>query len=139
MQPEISVVIPTYNRLARLRQVLDALTYQTFPADAFEVVVVSDGASDGTNEFLTSLTMPCALKTIVQDNQGVAAARNRGLAEAEAHRPFDLARGPLLRATLLRTADDDAVVLFTVHHVVSDDLTDQMVIVGSDRIAIYLP
>ncbi|HEX2076721.1 MAG TPA: amino acid adenylation domain-containing protein [Longimicrobium sp.] len=42
------------------------------------------------------------------------------LAEAEALRPFDLARGPLLRSTLLRLADDDHVLLFTMHHVVSD-------------------
>jgi amino acid adenylation domain-containing protein len=42
------------------------------------------------------------------------------LAQAEARRPFDLARGPLLRTTLLRLADEDAAVLFTLHHVVSD-------------------
>ncbi|HEV2149654.1 MAG TPA: amino acid adenylation domain-containing protein, partial [Longimicrobiaceae bacterium] len=42
------------------------------------------------------------------------------LAEAEALRPFDLSRGPLLRSTLLRLADDDHVLLFTMHHVVSD-------------------
>jgi acyl carrier protein len=44
----------------------------------------------------------------------------RRLAGVEALRPFDLARGPLLRCTLLRLAADDWVVLFTMHHVVSD-------------------
>ncbi|HEX7242889.1 MAG TPA: condensation domain-containing protein, partial [Longimicrobiaceae bacterium] len=39
---------------------------------------------------------------------------------AEASRPFDLARGPLLRARLLRTGADEAVALFTLHHIVSD-------------------
>ncbi|MEW5928458.1 MAG: amino acid adenylation domain-containing protein [Gemmatimonadota bacterium] len=42
------------------------------------------------------------------------------LAREEALRPFDLARGPLLRSTLLRLAGDDHVLLFTLHHVVSD-------------------
>ncbi len=42
------------------------------------------------------------------------------LTEREAGLPFDLARGPLLRATLLRVAEDDHAVLFTLHHVVSD-------------------
>ncbi|HEX7241008.1 MAG TPA: amino acid adenylation domain-containing protein, partial [Longimicrobiaceae bacterium] len=42
------------------------------------------------------------------------------LAEEEALRPFDLARGPLLRATLLRLGEDDHAALFTLHHVVSD-------------------
>jgi amino acid adenylation domain-containing protein len=47
-----------------------------------------------------------------------AEARRR--AWAEAVRPFDLARGPLLRALLLRLADDEAILHFTVHHVVTD-------------------
>ena len=44
----------------------------------------------------------------------------RALAADEAMRPFDLARGPLLRATLVRLADDEHALLFTLHHVVSD-------------------
>jgi amino acid adenylation domain-containing protein len=35
-------------------------------------------------------------------------------------RPFDLARGPLFRAALVRVADDDHALLWTVHHAVSD-------------------
>ncbi|MET0396749.1 MAG: amino acid adenylation domain-containing protein, partial [Longimicrobiaceae bacterium] len=42
------------------------------------------------------------------------------LAEEEALRPFDLARGPLLRGTLLRLDRDFHVLLFTLHHIVSD-------------------
>ncbi|MCP4663891.1 MAG: non-ribosomal peptide synthetase, partial [bacterium] len=44
----------------------------------------------------------------------------RRLAAAEARQPFDLARGPLLRAALLRLSGDDHVALFTMHHIVSD-------------------
>ena len=42
------------------------------------------------------------------------------LATAEALRPFDLERGPLLRCTLLRLSEDDAVLCLTMHHIVSD-------------------
>ncbi len=42
------------------------------------------------------------------------------LAEAEAARPFDLELGPLVRATLLRLDQTDHVLLFTLHHIVSD-------------------
>ncbi|MFN2323935.1 MAG: condensation domain-containing protein, partial [Trueperaceae bacterium] len=42
------------------------------------------------------------------------------LAEEEARTPFDLRRGPLLRAKVLRIASDEHVVLFTMHHIVSD-------------------
>ena len=43
------------------------------------------------------------------------------LAKAEAEqRPFDLATGPLLRVQLLRLGEEDHVVLFTMHHIISD-------------------
>ena len=44
----------------------------------------------------------------------------RRLSHEEAHEPFDLAHGPILRVKLLRLGDDDHVVLFTTHHIVSD-------------------
>ena len=50
------------------------------------------------------------------------------LAGAEAMRPFDLERGPLLRSTLLRLAEDDHVLLFTLHHVVSDGWSMQVLV-----------
>src|SRR5215213_4226069 len=42
------------------------------------------------------------------------------LATDEAQRPFDLARGPLLRTRLLRLSAEDHVLLLTMHHIVSD-------------------
>ncbi|MEW5929506.1 MAG: amino acid adenylation domain-containing protein [Gemmatimonadota bacterium] len=50
----------------------------------------------------------------------------RGLAGEESLRPFDLARGPLLRATLLRLGDTEHVLCFTMHHVVSDGWSMQV-------------
>ncbi|MGZ3459363.1 MAG: condensation domain-containing protein, partial [Archangium sp.] len=50
-------------------------------------------------------------------------AEARRLAEEEAGRPFDLARGSLLRATLLRLDDTEHVLLLTLHHIVSDGLS----------------
>ncbi|HEX9936442.1 MAG TPA: condensation domain-containing protein, partial [Longimicrobium sp.] len=45
----------------------------------------------------------------------------RRLAREDAERPFDLEHGPLLRATLLRLADEEHVLLLAMHHIVSDD------------------
>ncbi|HKV06573.1 MAG TPA: amino acid adenylation domain-containing protein, partial [Thermoanaerobaculia bacterium] len=45
----------------------------------------------------------------------------RDLAGSEAARPFDLARGPLVRARLLRLDEEEALVVLTVHHIVADD------------------
>ncbi len=52
-----------------------------------------------------------------------AEAEARRRAGAEATRPFDLARGPLFRAGLLRLGPDDHVLLVTAHHIVSDGLS----------------
>jgi GT2 family glycosyltransferase len=79
---EISVILPTYNRLPSLKRVLDGLDHQTVPSHQFEVLIVSDGSSDGTHEFLQGLEKPYSLTYIHQPNQGVAAARNNGVAYA---------------------------------------------------------
>src|SRR5262245_28697750 len=42
------------------------------------------------------------------------------LAKADAQRGFDLERGPLLRATLLRLAPTEHIALFALHHIISD-------------------
>lgn len=75
----VSVVIPTYNRLARLHRVLEALAVQRFPPEALEVVAVSDGSTDGTDEYLRSTSVPLPVVVATQPNAGPAAARNRGV------------------------------------------------------------
>ncbi|HEX7240099.1 MAG TPA: amino acid adenylation domain-containing protein, partial [Longimicrobiaceae bacterium] len=61
----------------------------------------------------------------------LAGAREREaerLAEEDAMRPFDLARGPLLRGTLLRLDVEDHVLCFNLHHVVSDGWSMQVLV-----------
>ncbi|HEU4325429.1 MAG TPA: exopolysaccharide biosynthesis glycosyltransferase EpsD [Roseiflexaceae bacterium] len=78
----LSVIIPTYNRLDRLRRVLAALEHQTVEPECFEVVVVVDGSTDGTDTFLAGYGGPLRLTPVFQPNSGVAAARNNGVARA---------------------------------------------------------
>ncbi|MDH7486312.1 MAG: amino acid adenylation domain-containing protein [Anaerolineae bacterium] len=47
-------------------------------------------------------------------------AEARRLAAEEVMRPFDLARGPLFRAVLLRLATDDHVLILPMHHIIAD-------------------
>lgn len=79
---QVSVVMPTYNRLPVLKRVIDALVQQTHPFDRFEVVIVSDGSTDGTNEYLREVETPFRVRPVFQQNAGPAAARNRGVSEA---------------------------------------------------------
>ena len=82
--PFLSVVIPTYNRKETLLRALEALARQTLSPDEFEVIVVSDGSTDGTAEAVRERTYPYAFQFVEQQNAGPSAARNRGA---------DLARG----------------------------------------------
>ncbi|EJM91351.1 non-ribosomal peptide synthase/amino acid adenylation enzyme [Pseudomonas sp. GM74] len=50
------------------------------------------------------------------------------LAREEVARPFDLRHGPLLRVRVLRIADDEHVLLLTVHHIVADDWSFRVLI-----------
>ena len=75
-----SVIIPTYNRVECLRQVLGAFEKQN-PADLpFEVVVVDDGSDDATSATLANWrSRRFRLRFQSQPNGGPAQARNRAL------------------------------------------------------------
>lgn len=76
--PRVSVVIPTYNQPKLLAETLDSVFAQTFTD--YEVIVVNDGSTDETEAYLQSLGTK--IRLITQENQGIGAARNRGIAEA---------------------------------------------------------
>ena len=75
--PLVSVVIPTYNRGWIVRDAIDSVLGQTY-AD-FELIVVDDGSTDRTPQILDAYGD--RLKVIRQANQGVSAARNRGIGD----------------------------------------------------------
>jgi len=79
---KLSIILPTYNRLDRLRRVIQALSSQTVAADSYELIVVSDGSTDGTDQFLAELALTIPFTAVFQSNQGVAATRNHGLQKA---------------------------------------------------------
>ncbi|MBA3948475.1 MAG: amino acid adenylation domain-containing protein, partial [Acidobacteria bacterium] len=54
--------------------------------------------------------------------------RVRGLVAAQASRPFDLRRGPLLRVSVFQTDDDRSVLALTIHHIVSDEWSMRVLI-----------
>ena len=76
--PRVSVIIPTYNRSALLSLTVESVLAQTYPR--IEVIVVDDGSTDDTAEVMAQHAG--RVTYIRQTNQGVAAARNRGIQAA---------------------------------------------------------
>ena len=93
--PDLSVLVPSFERREHLVALLEALARQTHPAERFEVVVVVDGSRDGSAEAARALAVPFRLAVVEQAHSGVGAARNRAATES--------------RAPLLLFLDDDMV------------------------------
>jgi glycosyltransferase involved in cell wall biosynthesis len=76
--PLVSVIIPTYNRGWIIKEAIDSVLAQDYRD--FELIVVDDGSTDNTPEVLDAYRG--TIKVFRQENKGVSAARNRGIAEA---------------------------------------------------------
>ena len=79
IDPLVSVIIPTYNRLEMLQRAVGSVLNQTY--ERFELIVVDDGSSDATRDRYEDESPP--IRYIYQHHQGVSAARNRGILEAK--------------------------------------------------------
>lgn len=78
-KPAVSVIIPAYNGARYIAQAIESALSQTFTD--LEIIVVDDGSIDDTHQVLQPYFD--RIRYIYQDNQGVAAARNRGIQEAK--------------------------------------------------------
>ena len=71
----VSVVIPTYNRSALLKEAVESVLVQTVGAD--EVIIVDDGSTDETPRVLEAFGS--RVRFLRKENSGVSAARNAGI------------------------------------------------------------
>jgi len=76
--PLVSVIIPTYNRAGFLKEAIESVLGQTY--SRVELIVIDDGSTDQTKALVKYYSDQ--LTYVYQENKGVAAARNRGIAEA---------------------------------------------------------
>ena len=126
-----SVVIPTYNRKPILEKCLKALENQRLAEAAiaspdravnYEIVVVDDGSTDDTVDWLKTAALP-HVHLFQQDHLGAAAARNLGVAQAQGETIIFI--------------DSDLVVTETFLQAHADKLTEAKQKLGSDRVFTY--
>ncbi len=89
--PLVSVIIPTYNRVHMIARCLDSVQAQTFKD--YEIIVVDDGSTDATREFLLKAYGNNIRHIAHPTNRGLSAARNTGIEHA--------------RGTYIAVLDDD--------------------------------
>ena len=77
-----SIIIATYNRLSELEELFSSMKEVDFPSDRYEVVVVDDGSTDGTKEYILGMDTPYTIQYHHQSNKGPGAARNLGMTKA---------------------------------------------------------
>ncbi len=124
----ISVVIPTYNRQPILEKCLRALEIQQLSAssvvDGYEVVLVDDGSTDGTLDWLAAHKDEFPhVRWFEQDHAGPAAARNLGVEQAQ--------------GDIIIFIDSDLVVLDNFLQAHADALMQGKEKLGSDRFFTY--
>lgn len=105
-----SIVMPVYNVSGYLEEALNCLRQQTYPW--FEAVIVDDCATDGSGEIAdrfverTKDARFCVIH--LEQNKGVAAARNRGMREAEGDYILFLDPDDFYETTMLETLAKEA-------------------------------
>lgn len=79
--PKVSVVIPAYNAMTYLPDTLNSVLQQTF--SDFEVLIIDDGSTDHIQAWVAQNITDPRVRLIAQANQGLSAARNTGIANAQ--------------------------------------------------------
>lgn len=79
--PDLSVIIPTYNRITMLEEALASLYAQEYKGSV-EVIVIDDNSKDGTSQIIREKYPDIHLITLAE-NKGASAARNQGITAAK--------------------------------------------------------
>jgi cellulose synthase/poly-beta-1,6-N-acetylglucosamine synthase-like glycosyltransferase len=80
--PRVSIILAVYNGATLIRQKINQLLSLDYEPDLMEIIVVSDGSTDGTHRILKSLLYPAVKSILCPERRGKAAALNVGMENA---------------------------------------------------------
>jgi glycosyltransferase involved in cell wall biosynthesis len=85
LNPKVSVIVPCYNERATIDRLLQGISDQTYPKDAFEVIVADGMSTDGTRDIIEAYSKShpeLSLFVIENPTRVIPAALNRAIAQA---------------------------------------------------------
>ncbi|MEA2001602.1 MAG: glycosyltransferase, partial [Actinomycetota bacterium] len=143
-EPEVAVVIPVYNRVDLLRNALNGLVAQTYPAELIEVIVADDGSDEDVGAVVSEVTERLQVTLLRQEHEGNGAgtARNMGAAHTAADVlvfiDADCIPDPQLIAQHVdwHRRADNLVVIGSRHHLDTSDVASEDLIAGSTDLRI---
>lgn len=111
MKGSVCAIIPVHNSRAYLSQCLESVFHQTVAAQ--EVICVDDGSTDGSLEILREFQHRHPELTVLQsdENRGVSASRNLGLAHASSDYVLFIDSDDFIDETLIEKAHDRSLAL----------------------------
>ena len=99
-----SIIMPLYNKASYVRKAVESVVGQTYRD--WELIVVDDGSTDGGGDIVAAIADP-RIRLVRQENAGVSAARNRGVAMAGASASAPLSREAALASQYICFLDAD--------------------------------
>lgn len=99
----VSIIVPVFNEAEKINRNLELLIQELEPHfERFEVLVVSDGSTDGTNTILSKISMPNVRIMIFRENKGKGHAVRAGFSAAKGDYIFFIDGGMELHPRELR-------------------------------------
>jgi glucosyl-dolichyl phosphate glucuronosyltransferase len=82
--PRMSIVIGTLNRADAIGRSIQSVLDQDFPKDRYEILVVDNGCTDGTEQLVRGMSATASnVRYVKEPKLGLSNARNKGIAEAQ--------------------------------------------------------
>lgn len=127
IEPKVSVIVPVYQVIQYLDDCIQSILDQTFTD--YELVLVDDGSSDGSGERCDEwAALDTRISVIHQENAGLSAARNSGLAKCHGDYVLfvdsdDIIKPLLLESVLAQINTTDSDICFYKYVIYRDDGT----------------
>ncbi len=117
VNPNISVIIPTYNYAIYISFAIDSILKQDYPKDKIEIIVVDDGSTDNTIEVLEKYISNGLIKYYYQINKGKAEATYNAIQKTTGKYIFNLDADDIFLPDKIKKVVDIFEIDSTIVHV----------------------